>query len=187
MEELSRPTRSLVRADTGSTSYPSAVAQASGLTRGRSAVPGASDPGPKSCGDDQLSRPTLPGFELTRGHPVSRANAVPGPRNCGVHQLSRPTLSWSELTRAGPAVQADLDPGPRGCGVDQLSCPTPSRVRAYTGSTSCPGRIGPVPVGPKYRPTVPVDSRVTRARDRDSAGSTRSPGRFGLMSDGLRS
>ena len=55
-------------------------------------------------------------------------------------------------------------------------------------------------VGPQYKPTVPGDSRscprahgidepsrVTRARDRDSAGSTSSPGRFGLISDGLRS
>ena len=51
-------------------------------------------------------------------------------------------------------------------------------------------------VGPRYRPAVPGDSRpslrahgidepsrVTRACDRDSAGSTSSPGRFGPMSE----
>ena len=144
MEELSRPTRSLVRADTGSTGCPSPVGQASGLTRGRAAVPADSDPRPKSCGDDQLSRPTLPGFEPTRGHPGSRANAVPGPRSCGLHPRSRPTQSWSELTRGHPAVHVDSDTGPRSCGVDQLSWPTPSRVQVYTGWTISPGPFGPV-------------------------------------------
>ena len=91
VEYLSRPTRSLVRADTGSTSSPGPFGQAFELARLRSAVPAHSDPGRRSCGDDQLSRATLPGFVLTRGRPVIPANTVPYPRSCAVHQRSRPT------------------------------------------------------------------------------------------------
>ena len=180
MEELSRPTRSLVRADTGSTGYPSPVGQASGLTRGRAAVPADSDPGPKSCGDDQLSRPTLPGFEPTRGHPGSRAHAVPGPRSCGLHPRPRPTLSWSELARARPAVQADLDPGPRGCGPailpDSVPCPSLHRVDhlSWTVWSRVQADVG-----------VAQLSRTTWSRVRGVVGSTRCPGRPGPQSEEL--
>ena len=63
--------------------------------------------------------------------------------------------------------------------------------------TSCHGRLGPVCKGPQGRPDVPgysllfqmahsIDepSRVTRAHDRDSSGSTSSPGLLTLVSEG---
>ena len=75
-----------------------------------------------------------------------------------------------------------LGPRSEAPGVEHLSRVTRVRVRGPAVSTSCPGRIGPVPVGPQYRPTVPGDShpcprahgidepsRVTRACDRESA------------------
>ena len=79
MDQLSRPTRSRVRVDTGSACSPEPFGPRSELTRFRSAGPANSDPGPRRCGVDQLSWPTRPGFELTRARPAILADSVPVP------------------------------------------------------------------------------------------------------------
>ena len=74
VDQLSRPTQTrvrgaagmtsypansvTVRASTGSTRYPGPFGPVSALPRGRYSVPAASDLCPRSCGLDQLSRPT---------------------------------------------------------------------------------------------------------------------------------
>ena len=60
-----------------STNYPSRIGPVSELPRGQPAVPADSDPGPSSCGVDQLSRAIRPGFELTRDRTAILANSVP--------------------------------------------------------------------------------------------------------------
>ena len=76
-----------------SNSYPCQLSPGSEVTRGRPAVPADSDPGPRSCGVDKLSRPTRSQVELPRGRPAVPAESDLGPRCCGVDKHSRLTRS----------------------------------------------------------------------------------------------
>ena len=106
VDQLSRPTRSWVRAEVGSTSCPD-----------------NSDTGLRSCGDVQLSRPIgsrVRGFlgsaschrrlgslsEDLLGRPAIPAHSVPGPSCRGVDQLS-----WLILTPGLRGLRDDLRSG----------------------------------------------------------------------------
>lgn len=124
------PSRSWVRADTGSTRYHGPYGPGIGLMLYRSAVPGNIDPGPRSCEVDQISRPTRflvqadtgstsypgpfgPESKLTPGQSAVLAYSDPSWGTYGVDQLSRPTCSGFELRRDRPAVPLDSDFGRR--------------------------------------------------------------------------
>ena len=110
---------------------------------GRPAVPAASDPSLKSCGVDQLSRPTQRRVRGAVGWNRSPGRLGPAP----------------ELTQEQPAIPALLVSVPSWGGVDQLSRPTQTRVRGAlesqavpadsvqirtaAGSTSSSGRFAP--------------------------------------------
>ena len=91
-----------------SNSYPCQLSPGSEVTRGRPAVPADSDPGPRSCAVEQLSRPTQSRVRADAGSTSCSGRIAPGsvelccrtaiPANSvlrpscrGVHQLSRPT------------------------------------------------------------------------------------------------
>ena len=121
-------------------SYPGHLSPGSELPRGRPATPTDSELGLRSCGVDQLSRPTGPIFELTRGRPSISSNSVPGLSCEGSTSCPRGLVPWSE----------DL-------GVYQLSLPTQSRVQAAVESTSSPGRLGPESEELWSRPAIPAE------------------------------
>ena len=98
-------------------------------------------------------------------------------------------LSWA--TRS-------LDQGPH---FEQLSRATRARARGPVGSTSCPGRLGPVSEGHQDLPDVPSDLRsgpFTRCRGVDQLSrvtwawvlgpvlSTSCPERLGRVNEGPR-
>ena len=118
--------------------------------------------------------------------------------------------------RSRPAVPGDSGPGPMSRGVDQLSMATWARVPGPVISTSSPRQILPLLLGPRCskscpgplrprsevlrnRPALPGESccgprasgvdhlpRGTREQIRGAAGSTSSPRRLGLVSNGPR-
>ena len=100
-DQLFRPTRTRVRADTRSTSYRGQLSTGSELTRDRPAILAGSDPGPRSCGVDQLSQQTR-----SRVRTDTWSTSYPAPSGPG-----------SELTRCPSAVPSVSDPRPRSCGV----------------------------------------------------------------------
>ena len=124
----------------------------------RSDVPGHLDPFRRCRGVDQLSR-------MTRTHVRVLKVSTSCPRLLTI---------WSEGPWCRPALLDDSRLGQTSRDVDQLShtirdrfsgpagltqCPeTRARDRVPTGSTSCLGRIGPVPVCPWYRTDALGDS-----------------------------
>ena len=194
VDQLSLVNGAWVRGPAGSTTCPARVGPWYECPWGRPAIPGASGPSPKACGVDkllivdQLSR-------VTRGRVRSFAG-VDHLSSClglnsearGVDQISRVPRARFEFPRGRPAVPDNSRTGPMAC-----------------GSTSCPGRLRPLPEDPRARPALPCDlgtsprdqrstplpgdmgpgprargfyqlNRVTRARIQGPAVSTSSPG-----------
>ena len=156
-----------------STSNPSRHVVASKLPPGRPTLTAYSDPGPRSCGVHELSRPTRYrvradikstssrgllsiGSELTRSGPTVPADSDPGPKSCGVDHFSRPTRSRVQGAAGRRAVSADSDPGPKSCGVHQIFRPTKTRVQGAGGWNSSPGRLGPWSEQTQAQPAIPA-------------------------------
>ena len=165
-----------------STSYPSRLGPWSELLHGQPAGFDDSNPGPRSCVVDQLSLPTPHRFELMPGRPLILDKSVPGPRCRGSSSSPCRLGTWSEELCRQLSVMAFSLLGPRIGGVDHLSRLTRSRVRAYTGSTSCSGRVSPCPELTRGRPAVLADSSQVRG----DAGATSCPSRLILGSQHLR-
>ena len=131
---------------------------------GRPAVPAASDPSLKSCGVDQLSRPTQRRVRGAVGWNRSPGRLGPAP----------------ELTQEQPAIPALLVSVPSWGGVDQLSRPTQTRVRGAAGMTSYPANSARVRAD-AGRPVIAANTVPVRG----AVGSTRCPGRLGPGSEEL--
>ena len=85
----------------------------------------------------------------------------------------------SEGLRCQIGVLGESGPGPSALGVDQLSPEPHGWVRGPTGSTSCPGPLGPGSECPRVRPALPGQSHSgPRAH-----GSTSCPPRLGPRSE----
>ena len=182
-------TQARTRRSSWSTICPGRLGSGSEDPRGRQAVPGDSDPCPRACVFDQLSRANC---TCVLGYAGS--TSCPGRLGTGY-----------ECPRGRPAVPGDLGPGPRARWVDQVSwamrvrvrgpvgsiCgpPTPALIRKPSGSTSCLGSLGPGCEGPRGRPAVQGHShlrprvrgvnqlsRATGARAQKPLGSTSCPG-----------
>ena len=115
-------------------------------------------PGPSTHGFDQLSRGTraqVRGPEESTSCPGGLGTLSEGPR-CrqafpGVSHLCPRARGFHQSSLATQTM-------PVGPGVEQLSWATPGRVQGPTGSTSCPGRLGPGSDFPRGRPAIPGDS-----------------------------
>ncbi|XP_020946894.1 collagen alpha-2(I) chain-like [Sus scrofa] len=207
VDQQSRATHTYVLEFVGSTSCPGRLGPGPKSPWGRLAVPGDSDPGPRSCGVDRLSRGTQ-----------DRGDALPGdsrlgPSARGVDQCFRVTRAIvrgpkastscpmrlgpeSEVRRGCPAVPRGSGPVPSACVVDhlfRLSRKTRDLVGGPALSTSCPRRLRPVreglrcpqlfratrtvPEGPGVEPL----SRATRDLVRGPRGSTNCPRRLGTV------
>ena len=73
-------------------------------------------------------------------------------------QLTWVTRARSEGPLCRPDVSDNVVPFLKSCGVDQLCRGTRACVPGPAGSTSCPGRLGPVSLDPRSRPAAPGDS-----------------------------
>src|SRR5512135_439180 len=109
--------------------------------RGRPAIPGDTDPGPRARGVDQLSRATQARVRAPLG-----LTSCPGqlaPRSDGLGVVRCPGYLWhmTEVSRARPAFQEDIGVDPRARSVDQLSRAPRDLVGVSVASTSCPGRL----------------------------------------------
>lgn len=118
---------------------------------GRPGVQHDSDPGPRSCGLDQLFGPFGPGSELTRGRSAVPANSDPCPRSLG-----------------STSYPGDSIPGSSQRGVDRGSRPTGTCVRGAV----CPPAVPAVSVPCRAvagRPALLADA----TRVHGAVGSTR--------------
>ena len=163
-----------------STSSQEPLGPGSECTRGRTAVPGDSGPGPRACGFDQLSRATRAWFRRPAGSTNYTGHSGLGWRAHGVYQLSR-------VTRASVRMPAESTTFPGDSGSS-------GRVRVVNQAF---GRLRPVSEGLWGGPAVPVHSRLhprargvdqlshaTGAKVRRASGSTNSPERLGPGSKG---
>ena len=139
--QLFRATRACIRGPAGSTSCPRTFALVSESPRCRSALPGDSGLAPQTSGSTSHSGPLALESEGPRVRPAIPGDSGPGPKAVGFDQLSRET----RVLFRGPAV-------------DQLSRTTRAHDQPPTGSTSCPGGIGPLPNGQRGPPAVLGDS-----------------------------
>ena len=149
---------------------------------GRPAVPGDSGPCRRARGVDQPSWASQARARCLPGSTSGPGHLTPGSRDGVVDLRSRATRSSAR----GPA----------------MSTKSPGRLGSWSKvlrSTSCPGRPGPMPGGPRGRPGLPGDSRpcpkprgvnqmsrATSARLQVPAGSTSGPRWLGPGSEGLR-
>ena len=172
VDQLSRATRTGVRGPAVSTSTPGRLALWS-MARIVDKLPGSLGPMP----------------EVLRAQPDVPGDLGPCSSACGVEQLSRATrarVRWpAQSTKSHERhVLGSVDSrGRQVLPVDSGS------GRGLTGSTSSPGRLGPMPEVLRAQPDVPGDlgpcssacgndqlCRATRAWVRGPTGSTSSPG-----------
>ena len=143
VDELSRPTRSRIRADTGSTSNPGPFGPWYEPLRSRSPVPGYSDPGSRSCDVDQLSRHTLSRVRAVAG--VTSYTGRLGPKS--EELWGRPAIPANSVPVRADSLQFScpgrLVPGSSCRGVGELYLLTRTLVRGAVGSTSYPGQLRP--------------------------------------------
>ena len=112
--------------------------------------------------------------------PTVLGNSGLYPRPRGVDKISRQTPGRPGGPRDRPAPPVDSGPGPRARGVDYLSRVTRAMVRVSAVSTSCPGPLGAVSEGLRFRPALPGElylGLMTR-------GVTSTPGRLGPLPEG---
>ena len=130
--------------------------------RDPSALPGDSSSGPRAAGSTSCPRGHAAGSDSPRGRPAVRGDSGQCPRAHDVDQLSRATRTGFRgpagststagrhaLVSEGPRVMSPRCPGRLALGssapgVDKLSRVTQAQVRDSVGSTSSPGRSGPV-------------------------------------------
>ena len=149
------------------------------VPRGRPAVPGHAGLCPRARGFDQLSQANRAWVRGPSGWTSCPGHLGPVPEGA----RCRPTLpcySGSGLRSHGrPAVSADSGPCPMSRWVDQLSRATCALVRMTAVSTRRPGRVGPLPEGPRGGPALPGNRDCTRGL----VGMSRCHGRLGLVSE----
>ena len=148
VDQLSRATGARIRSPSGSTRCPKRLRPGSEGPRGRPAVLGVSGLAPQTSGSTSHSGPLALESEGPRVRPAIPGDSGPGPKAVGFDQLSRET----RVLFRGPAV-------------DQLSRTTRAHDQPPTGSTSCPGGLGPLPNGQRGPPAFLGDSGLRpRAR-----------------------
>lgn len=150
VDELSRPTLSLLRGSEGSTSCPGRLGPESEGQRARPSVPADSVLGPSLRGVDRQAWLTW-----TMGPRGMGLNSCPGRLGsfAGETVGQRVRRAWGSTSL--PANSDTSSEGPRD---RQLSQPTRSLVRRAEGFTSCPGPLRPVSEVTRGRPAVPADS-----------------------------
>ena len=106
VDQLFRMTRTRVRGPVWSPSYPGTLDPGSEFTQGRQALLAHLDPGPRSCGVDQLSGPIWYRF---RAEAVETSCPVRlGP---GSEEMLGRMLFWPTRTRVQGAMESTNNPG----------------------------------------------------------------------------
>ena len=121
VDQQSRATHTYVLEFVGSTSCPGRLGPGPKSPWGRLAVPGDSDPGPRSCGVDRLSRGTQDRGDGQRGPPVVPGESRPVLKPAGSTSSPWRLALGTECPGGRPVFPGDSGHCPRAQGVDQLS------------------------------------------------------------------
>ena len=123
--------------------------------RGRPALPGDWGPGPKPSGSTSCPGRLALEYECPQGRPAQPGDSGRGSIARGVDQLFR----VFEGPLGQPAVPRDSGLFPKAGSVDQLSREPWDLIRGPAVLTSLPGRLRPLPEGPRRPPALPGNSK----------------------------